>query len=700
VYFSNFDFGQAEIPGAQKLFKVHGSIERDVVDGSNSRLIISEDDYDLTLEYREIIFDRLKSDINGANLIIIGNSLADEHIKEIALRASKINAQMQNQRAVTILVYERDENRAKLFENRGFSVVFGGVDDFFAEMAKKSPSSVAFVGSNDDPLDSAPVLLAVTKSVTHALAAEESNVGSMFNGWSAKYGDIKSGLTFDRTVAGEVTASIEKRDIRHAVIVGASGVGKTTAARQTLFRLCASGFLVWEHDGSSALIPEAWRQVSERLAADDRRGVLFIDDASMHINEINKLIDVLASKDLTEFGLILASAKSAWAPRIKSPYIYRHGREFNMRRLDSSEIDRLLSLVDNNRTVNSLVETSFKGFSRYERRRRLVERCESDFFVCLRNIFASEKFDDIILREYAELDENSRDVYKIVAALQSAGVSVHRQLVIRLLSIPSENVSALLASLSDVVVEKTIDYRHGIYGWIGRHQVISEIIARYKLSSQDSLFDLLSRVIEESSPTYHLEVRSLRELCTSSFGIPRLTDKKNQNILYRMITSVVPGERVPRHRLIRNLIRMGEFEEASTEIRIFESDFREEGPIARYKIDLMLARAENSPGILEEDRVEILRDANNYAAAAIQRFGDNKYVLNAYAQSGLKWYLYTGNTDVFDAALDLLRDAEERLADPEITSMITRISRNFPVTRVVGMPTNDSVEESADGPKA
>jgi hypothetical protein len=49
VYFSNFDFGQAEIPGAQKLFKVHGSIERDVVDGSNSRLIISEDDYDLTL---------------------------------------------------------------------------------------------------------------------------------------------------------------------------------------------------------------------------------------------------------------------------------------------------------------------------------------------------------------------------------------------------------------------------------------------------------------------------------------------------------------------------------------------------------------------------------------------------------------------------------------------------------------------------
>lgn len=682
VYNTNFDFSQVEIPGAQKLFKMHGSIDKDVVDGNQSRLILSEDDYELTFDYRKIIYDRLKSDVNGASLVIIGHSLADDHIREIVSRAVKINLEIQNHRAITVLAYERDENRAKLLENKGINVVFGSVDDFFAELAKKSPSSIVVRASTGDPLESAPVLQAITKSVSHALAAEESNIGSMFNGWSAKYGDIKSGLTFDRTVANEVAVSIEKNEIRHAVIVGASGVGKTTAARQALARLATRDFLVWEHDTASALLPEAWRQVAERLALDERRGVLFIDDASVHVNEVNRLIDSLASKGLTNLGLLLVSAKSAWAPRIKSPYIYRHGREFNMRRLDATEIDRLLSLVDNNGAISSLVEASFKGFSRYEKRRRLVERCESDFFVCLRNIFASEKFDDIILREYASLDANSREVYKIVAALQSAGVSVHRQLVIRLLSIQSEHVSGLLASLSDVVVERTIDARQGIYGWIGRHQVISEIIARYKLSSQDALFDLLSRVIEESSPTYHLEVRSLRELCTSNFGIPRLTDKKSQNVLYRMIASVVPGERVPRHRLIRNLIRMGEFEEASTEIRIFESDFREEGPIARYKIDLMLARAENSPGLLEEDRVEILREATTYAASAIQRFGDNKYVLNAYAQAGLKWYKRTGGQEVFDAALDLLRDAEGRLADPEITSMITRISRTFSSTPI------------------
>nr|WP_255683188.1 SIR2 family protein [Luteimonas sp. MHLX1A] len=677
VYSSNFDFSQTETPGAQKLFKVHGTIEKDVVDGVQSRLIVSDDDYDLTTEYREKLYDRLKADIEGSHLIIVGHSLADTHIREIVQRAIKINAESHNHRSVTILAYVRDDNRAVLLENKGLQVVFAGVDEFFAELARKAPESALVRTATGDPLDAAPLLLPVTKSVSHSMAADEPNVVAMFNGWPAKYADIKGGLTFDRNISSDIAVGIERGDFRHAVIVGASGVGKTTAARQALVRLAARDIFVWEHDTNSAFVPEAWRVVAERLAGEDQRGVLLVDEASAHINEINRLIDGLSAKGLWSLGLLIVSAKSAWAPRIKSPYIYRFGKEFNLRRLEASEIDRLLSLVDNNGAIAALVEASFKGFSRYERRRRLVERCESDFFVCLRNVFASEKFDDIILREYATLDENSRGIYRLVAALQSAGVSVHRQLVIRLLSIPTDQIAGVLAALSDVVIEKTVDSRQGIYGWVGRHQVISEIITRYKFADQDALYALLSRVIEESSPTYQLEVRSLRELCTSEYGIPRLADRKRQNVLYRMITSVVPGERVPRHRLIRNLIRLGEFEEAATEIRIFESDFREEGPIARYKMDLMLARAEHSPGILEEDRIAILREAVTYAGSATQKFGDNKYVLNAYAQVGVKWFKYTGQVEVFDAALDLLRSAEERLADPEISSMITRATRIF-----------------------
>lgn len=686
VYSSNFDFSQQEMPGASKLYKLHGTIEKDVVDGNQSRLIITDGDYELAGEYREQLYDRLKADFTGAHLIIVGYSLSDQHIKDLIERAIKISANVGSERSITILVYQRDENRAALLEDKGLQVVFSGIDEFFAELARKSPSVIPAFSATGNPLDAAPVLNALTKDVSHAISTENPNVGSMFNGWPASYADIKAGLTFDRTVSGIIASKIESGAIRHAVIVGASGVGKTTAARQVMSRLAGKALYLWEHDTQTTFVPDAWRAVAERLATEGKRGVLFVDEASAHVTEINRLIDSLPTS-VSSLSIVLASAKASWAPRIKSVYLYRFGEEFNLKKLDGSEIDRLLTLIDNSSPISILVENSFKGFSRYERRRRLVERCESDFFVCLRNVFASEKFDDIVLREYASLERNSQEVYKLVATLQSAGVMVHRQLVIRLLNIPADHISAVLASLSDVVVEKSIDIRQGIYGWIGRHQVISEIISQYKFSDQGLLYELLVRVVEQTSPTYHVEVRSLRELCNSAFGVPRLTDRNQQNVILRMMMSVVPGERVPRHKLIRNLIALGEFEEAATEIRIFEKDFREDGPVSRYKIDLMVARAETSQGLLREDRVAILRDAQDYAVSALQRFGDNKYVIYAYAQLGIRWYKFTGDTDVFDAALDELRKAEERMGDPEISTMIARLSRTL----------SSSVSEVIDG---
>lgn len=672
---SNFDFSQPEVPGAQRIYKLHGSIERDVVDGYQARLILSEQDYSLTEDFRAQLYDRMKADMAGSRVIIIGQSLADPHIKELVDRAIKLNAEVNSGRSVAILSYTRDERRAALLEGRGLQVAFGGIDEFFVELAKVGPSVAPVFSSTGDPLDAAPILQGLTQDIRSRYSLEFSNVTSMFNGWPATYGDILAKSTFSRTLASEIVSYLKSNEGQFAVVAGASGVGKTTAARQAAAEMLVSRAFVWEHSTNSPLIADAWIRVADTLAESGQSAVLLIDDASDHIAEVNKLVDHLAASGNSSLELILTAQRASWQPRVKSPYLYRRGKEFLLRRLDMAEIDRLLSLVDNNPSINALMELSFKGFSRSERRRRLVERCETDFFVCLKNIFASEKFDDIILREYASLDVAAREVYRVVATLHGAGVAVHRQMVVRLLNISAQGVASLLGSLADVVAERTIDARLGIFAWTGRHQVISEIIARYKYADQEALFSLLSNVISNIQPTYHLEVRSLRDICNSEYGIRRIGDRARQNELLRMIMSVVPGERVPRHRLIRNLIRVGQFEQAATEIRIFEKDFREDGPVARYKIDLMIARAENSPGILDEDRLAILNEAVDFATSAIQRYADNKYVLFAYAQVGIKWFKKTGDASHFDHALDELRQAEERLADPEISSMIVKVSR-------------------------
>jgi len=676
VYSSNFDFTTKETPGASKLFKLHGTIEKDTSEGHQSKIIITEADYDNTETFREHLYDRFKGDLAGGHLIVIGHSLADLDIKSIVERATKIRLASPGSVRISILMYQRDDNRARLMEKRGIEVCFGDIDHFFDELAKCNLHVSGAENSPKNFLDSYPRLMPVTIETDYEVGTSP-NVGSMFNGWPASYADIHSGLTFDRSVAKDISNCLKSDLSTCATLLGASGVGKTTAARQAALTLRRAGFKSWEHKGDHAFDSKEWANVARILEKNEMDAVLFIDDAHSHLHHINELLDTIGSERITRLKIILASSKGLWYPRIKSPTLYKSGKEFHLSRLNNDEINKLLDLVETSPLLRPLVEGTFEGFSRFERRRRLAERCEADMFVCMKNIFASEKFDDIILREYAVLAPELQEIYKYVAAMESAGVRVHRQLVVRLLGINSNSISTVLSHLEDIVNEYSINQREGIYGWKGRHSVIVDIIAKYKFSELDKIIDLFERVIDCISPTYEIEVRTLIELCSVETGISRIPDRQIQNKLLRRMMSTAPGERIPRHRLIRNLIEMGEFEKADAEIRIFAKDFRTDGPITRYKINLLTVRAARSPGILPEDRLTILKQAQDLAKSAVLRFPHNKHVLAAYCELGIEVFKQTAEFEVFDQAISALKLAEDRIGDPDISKMIARYERIF-----------------------
>ena len=674
TYSSNFDFTISENATALKLFKLHGTIEKDEVDGQRSRLILTAGDYDLTSAYREQLYDRLKGDLAGALLVIIGHSLADPDIREVVNRAAAINAQADNGGQIVLFLYSADPDRASLYEMRGLTVCFGGIDEFFAGLTARQFGDSS-PGRTDDPLDRHPALRPLTFDVAHESDAKRSDVTLMFNGRPASHGDILAGLTFERQVAEEITPHLLTEGVLAATLLGASGVGKTTAARQVLQRLRRENVLCWEHKTDLPLLANEW----VALAHDCRqRGIiatLMIDDAHAHLYEINELSDRLLAADNNNLKLLLAATRHQWNPRIKTATLYRYGKEFKLVQLSVEEIERLLQLVDVNAQIRGLVEATFSGFSRTERRRRLIDRCEADMFVCLRSIFASESFDDIILREYAGLESPLQDIYRHVAAMETSGVKVHRQLLIRLLRIPASTIAAALDNLTDIISEYSVDEKEGIYTWRTRHGVIADIVTRYKFSDTDKLIELFERVISNLRPTYDIEVRTIRELCNVDTGIPRIPSREVQNRLLRMMMSVAPGERVPRHRLIRNLIAAGEYEKAETEIRVFERDFNADGPVYRYKVNLLVSRAVHAPGLMTEDRIRILEDGRALALAGIGRFPHNKALLAAYAELGVEHYRRSGSYSYFDEAMKYLRDAEEQLGDPDINRIIARYTQ-------------------------
>jgi len=679
VYSSNFDFTLDESENYAKLFKLHGTISKDTCLGDKSRLILSGNDYKDTKEFRDHLFAHFGVETITSNLVIIGYSLSDPDIVEITNKIIRLNEQSQTGRRVTLLMYTKDEDSALLYESRGFQVVFGGVDDFFSLLALKAPSPDIQDKNDGEHYGLSPILSPVTIDVNHELMHSKSNVSNMFNGWPASYADVRDGLTFERNISNDVVRKYEDNPSAFiAIILGVSGVGKTTSIRQMLCTLHEQGYSCWEHKDDHGLRSDEWAKLADDLKADNKKGVLFIDNAHSHLEQLNRLAEALAYKSNSSLKLIVATSFNNWMPRVKSAVLNKQAQEYKLSRLDRREVQNLITLVENNSLVRSLVDNDFAGFSSAEKRRRLVERCEKDMFVCMRNIFATESFDDIVLREYAELEEKYQSVYKLVAALEDIGVRVHRQLIIRLLNIPADVIGAILdGGLAGIVTEYTIDEKNHIYGWRGRHPVINEIITKYKFAEKGEEIALFDKVIDHISPSYAIEIRSIRELCNINKGISRISSMKEQNRLLRRMISIVPGERIPRHRLIRNLIEMNNFEQARTEIRLFENDFGYEGPVTRYTIKLMVARARKTKGIMISDRVAILQQARERASAAIARYPDNPHLFSVYCDVGYELFKWTKDITVFDGALAALKEAENRIGDPIITGMVRKYEQKI-----------------------
>ncbi len=349
----------------------------------------------------------------------------------------------------------------------------------------------------------------------------------------------------------------------------------------------------------------------------------------------------------------------------------KFGAVERLSKLDQSEIRSLLNLVESKPDIAQLVDRSFRGFTYLERKRRLTERCNRDFFVCLKNIFSNDRFDLIILKEFSGIPTDFQSVYKYICALESLGVVVHRQLVIRLLNVEVQDLRMALEHLEGLVEEFEIDRRNSVYGWRGRHPVISKIITDHKFADPDDIFDLLKRVIRNLSPTYDVEMTTMRQLCSTDSGIRRVSDVGDQNELLRMMISTAPLERVPRHRLIANLIRQGSFSDAETEIRIFENDLRLDGPIRRYKVRLALERAVSVAGIMQEDKAKLLNEAHDSALALLDRAPNLPHNLRLYADVCLEIYKATGDHHYVDIVRSAMTHAEGETSDPEVTQALS-----------------------------
>jgi hypothetical protein len=659
---SNFDFSSKETASGTRLFKMHGCITQDASLGHKASMLLTESDYEAHMDYRQAMFAQLEAALLEGDVLVIGQSLRDIHLYNLVKEVLRARTQGAPGH-VYVLVYEKDDLKAPLLEDRGAKIAFGGIDEFVHAMADGFKEPVP-AQTHDQILPAALVSSVIDVKLG---LGRQPNVARMFNGGPATYADIASGVTFERTRHAELVTQLTENDVLVLVITGAAGVGKTTFSRQLMTELAKREFLAWEHNRDFPFQYEHWLLLETQLKAAGQRGVLLIDECTHWMRATNTLIERLSGKDRSALRVILTANSAQWAPRVKTPVIFsKKGVLTTLSQLEEVELRSLLNLAEHNPQVTALVHQGFKKLARTQQYDILRRKSSADMFVCLKNVFANESLDTILLQEYDDLDELLQEYYRFVAGLEAVGTRVHRQLIIRMLGVSPQHVGAILTGLSGIVDEYDIDPREGIYGWATRHLVIARRITEYKFAGLDELTNLFERIIDYVNPSEPIELQSIRAICDMEFGIGRLGDGATRQKLYRRLTEMAPGERIPWHRLIRELIDDENVDEAEHAIRDAEAAVGRDSPIDRYKVRLLVTRARATKRISEQDRIALLRRAYEMAIRNIDHYQWDKFAYKTLCDVAAELVHHGESAYIFDEAIKVLRDAAERILDPEM----------------------------------
>lgn len=665
IYRSNFDVSQTPRRDATPLYKIHGCMTQDGADGSRSGMLITEADYDNHEQFRQILFNSLTQHMFTSDTVIIGQSLGDRHLKDLARRVVSLRQEGVASR-IFLLVYEYDPDRAELFTRLGLEVIRSDLDSFLLALlrAGKNAETPAYSTSSDSALLT-PALTMTSTDVAHAAGLAPSAI-KLFNGSPGTYADIRNGMTIPRV--GQKRLEDASRGTRgnFLVVEGARGVGKTTLARAYLLTVADRRIHAWEHGSDHELDVEAWIGVESRLRALGEDGMLLIDDCYRNLNAVNRLVNQLGALDRSHLRIVVTVDSARWSVASKSAYFFSKGSLVRLSVLEPSDIEALVALVDRKPEIRSLVESTFLALGRPARVRRLRDKCSADMFVCLKNIFANDSLDEILLQEYSSLDAQPRDVYRYVAAIQALGGFVHRQLIMRLLNIPATSLNPLLSLLEGIVTEHVIDPRSGIYGWSTRHDVIAGVIARIKFADQLELVNLLEQLIDGVNPSVRIELETAIAIATDDLGITRVVDPEAQVKLFRKLVTAIPAHRTPRRRLIKFFLNRDMLTEATNEVVAFERSIGSDAVVARYKATIYMRKAATMINVDNEDRRSMLLEAENILRRSIaDGYGDHRTAVTL-GQVGMEMVRLFGDFDIADDAIDFLREFEATNGDPEI----------------------------------
>jgi hypothetical protein len=183
-------------------------------------------------------------------------------------------------------------------------------------------------------------------------------------------------------------------------------------------------------------------------------------------------------------------------------------------------------------------------------------------------------------------------------------------------------------------------------------------------------------------------------------GIARLTEPSRQVELLSKLISIVPGERTPRRRLIRVHLRNGDLAEADQAIAASTREIGPDNIVERYKGISAIQRAELTPGLMIEDRVAMLLEAERIALLCIKNQSSDRHNYRLLADVGVALARINGDTRILEESVEKFKDIENSISDPDFArerrDYESRL-RRLAMGSVDAAPANANLLANSDG---
>lgn len=313
--------------------------------------------------------------------------------------------------------------------------------------------------------------------------APKSHRSLYHHGATPDWLDLAVGLDAQREVTAQAQEKIEAAiedglDALMIVVTGHRGAGKSTLMMRTALNLSAAGHLIFFAVGED--LPEA-HVIASAVDLMNRRVALFVDDAEWVGGRAERLADALGKTRIPPVLVLGVRANSLFdVEDLQREDIW-------LGPLTDKDIDAVVEVLERANALGVMT-----GLPLPRIRDAFKFRAKKQLLVAMKEVTTGLEFDDIIKREFNDIeDPELRLTYLIACLATAAGTSLTRgQLLASSELPPALLLSGLNRELRDVVVHAS-EYGDRV---IARHSVIAQTIVE-KVAPKSALSTAYKRIL-------------------------------------------------------------------------------------------------------------------------------------------------------------------------------------------------------------